>query len=399
MSRTSGSAADERAVPGLAAIRQANTAKVVTRVRRAGSMSRADLATHTGLTRPTITAVVNQLLEGGVLVEVGSASSGVRGGRPGRLLAFNPAHTCVAFARIRPGRVEAQIADADGRILVGEVHEVDLPDEQLFAHLAELVQALVLRADSGSLAGLSIVLPGDLDERRGTCDFPPFGWDHLPVAAMVKPVLGVPIRLISPPSATAISCVEDGLCPDGRALVVFFDIGISVSIVEDWHAIAPSPGGGELGHFTMPGSARPCHCGRVGCLGQTASGSAIARELRARDRGQHAEATLRELGELGDPVVDGVLSEAAGALGTGISWLFNAVGARPVIIGGTPMAAGADRFLAAVKDAIVLGVPPHLADQVAVVGCPPDSTVSGAIHAALELLPAFLRAPRSTTRH
>jgi predicted NBD/HSP70 family sugar kinase len=389
-------------VSGLAAIRLGNIAKVVGRVRRAKSMSRTDLAALTGLTRPTITAVVNQLLDDGVLVEVGSGSSGARGGRPGRLLAFNPAHTCVAFARIRPGRVEARIADADGRVLLGEVHEVDLPDDELFAHLAELVQTLVGRAESGPLGGVSIVLPGDLDERQGTCDFPPIGWDHLPVVSMLEPRLGVPLRLISPPRATAIACIEEGLCPDGRGLVVFYDVGLAVSVVEDWRPIAPSLGGGELGHFTMPGGTRPCVCGRVGCLGTVAGGASIARELTARGREQYASATLRELGELGelgDPVVDGVLSEAAVALGTGISWLLNAVGARPVIIGGTPMAAGADRFLAAVQDAIRAGVPPRLAEQVSVVGCPPDSTVWGAINAALGLLPAHLRALRSATQH
>ncbi len=391
MSRRSAPAdAGVRASTGLADIRLGNIAKVVTQVRQTQAVSRAELSVLTGLTRPTITAVVTQLLDDGVLVEVGSASSGSRGGRPGRLLAFNAAHLCVGFARVRPGRIEVQIANADGRVLVGEVRGADGSVEELFAQLAELVEELVVRADNGALAGLCVVLPGDLDERAGTCDFPPIGWDHVPAVALLQS-LGAPVRLISPPRATAITCIEEGLCPDGMGLVVFVDVGIAVSVVEGWRAIPASSGGGELGHFRWPGSTRPCPCGRVGCLGQTASGSAIARELVAHDLAPYASLPLRELSELHDPLVDGVLAEAATALGTGISWLLNATGARPVIVGGTPFAVGADAFFAAVADAIREGVPQRLAEQVVVIGCPPDATMSGAIHAALELLPAHLQ--------
>ncbi|MBI4898962.1 MAG: ROK family protein [Actinobacteria bacterium] len=390
MSRHNALTGDGGATSGLVAIRLGNIAKVVAAVRAHGPTPRGDLALLTGLARPTITAVVTRLLVDGVLLEVGSRSSGVRGGRPGRLLAFNPGCMCVAFARVLPGLVEAHVANADGSVLASELRNVEGSTEELFAHLSDLVRDLVPRAASGPLGAVSVVLPGDLDEAEGTCDFSPFGWDQVPVVSMLNDELSVPVLMISPPRATAITCVADGLCPLGRGLVVFIDVGVSASIVEDWDAIAPSLGGGELGHCTMPGSTRQCICGRVGCLGATASGGAIARELTRRGLGEHSGLTLRELAELHQPVVDEILDEAAQVLGTGISWLLNTVGSRPVIIGGTPYAAGADSFLAGVRAAIEERVPRRLAEQLTVVGCPPDATRAGAIHAALQLLPQHL---------
>jgi predicted NBD/HSP70 family sugar kinase len=391
MSRHSALTPEDGATAGLVAIRRGNIAKVVAAVRAHGPIPRGDLAQLTDLARPTITAVVSQLLADGVLLEVGSRSSGTRGGRPGRLLAFNPARICVAFTRVLPGLVEAQVANADGRIVASELRNVEGSIEELFAQLSDLVRDLVPRAASGPLGAVSVVLPGDVDEGEGTCDFSPFGWDQVPVVSMLKGALGVPVQLISPPRATAITCVAEGLCPAGRGLVVFLDVGISASIVENWDAIAPSLGGGELGHCTMPGSTRQCICGRVGCLGATASGGAIARELTSRGLGEYGALTLRELYVLHHPVVDETLHEAAQVLGTGVSWLLNTVGSRPVIIGGTEYAAGADSFLGGVKAAIEERVPRRLAEQLTVVGCPPHATTAGAIHAALQLLPQHLR--------
>lgn len=391
--RSTVSRAGARAVPELAAIRAGNIAKVVAQVRRRGPLPRTELAVLTGLTRPTITAVVTKLLSDGVLEEVGSRASGAAGGRPGKLLGFNPACACVAIARVRPDWVEAQVADADGTVVVTGVRDCTGGPEELFAELARLVESLVEQAASGPLGGLVAILPGELDERDGTVDFPFFGWDRLPVTAWLHDQLGVPVELVGPPRASAVTCIADGLCPQGKGLMVYFGFGVSVSIIEDWKAVAPSLGGGELGHCTIPGTTGVCSCGRIGCLGLSASGFAIGRDLTERGRGKYAELSLKELGDLGDPVVDEVLAEVARSLGLGISWLLNITGSRPVVIGGSPYAAGAEAFRAMVAVAVKESVPRHLAENLTVVGCREDSSTTGAIQMGLHLLPTHLRPP------
>ncbi|HSN11382.1 MAG TPA: ROK family protein, partial [Propionibacteriaceae bacterium] len=259
--------------------------------------------------------------------------------------------------------------------------------------LARLVESLVEQAASGPLGGLVAILPGELDEHDGTVDFPVFGWDRVPATRWLHEQLNVPVELVGPPRASAVTCIADGLCPEGRGLMVYFGYGVSVSIIEDWKAVAPSLGGGELGHCTIPGTTGVCSCGRTGCLGLSASGAAIARDLAARDRAEYADLPLRELSELADPVVDDVLAGVAHSLGLGISWLLNITGSRPVVIGGSPYAAGADAFRAMVAEVVKESVPRHLAEALTVVGCREDSSTTGAIQMALHLLPTHLRPP------
>lgn len=382
-----------RAVPELAAIRAANIAKVVAQVRRRGPIPRTELSALTGLTRPTITAVVTKLLTDGVLEEVGSRASGTAGGRPGKLLGFNPACACVAIARVRPDWVEAQVANVDGTVVVTGVRDCTGGPQEVFGELARLVESLVDQAASGPLGGLVAILPGELDDREGTVDFPVFGWDRIPVTAWLRAQLDVPVELVGPPRASAVTCIADGLCPEGKGLMVYVGLGVSVSIIDNWTAIAPSLGGGELGHCTIPGTTGVCSCGRVGCLGLSASGFAVGRDLTEGGRAQYAELPLRELSELRDPVVDEVLTDVAKALGLGISWLLNITGSRPVVIGGSHYAAGAAAFRAMVADAVKTSVPRHLAEDLTVVGCREDSTTTGAIQMALQLLPTHLRPP------
>src|SRR3954447_23074639 len=89
---------DARKPPGaLEAMREGNRTRLVDALRRAGTASRADLARATGLSRSTVSSLVADLHERGVVAERGDDRS--RAGRPGGLLALAPsAATAVGVA-------------------------------------------------------------------------------------------------------------------------------------------------------------------------------------------------------------------------------------------------------------------------------------------------------------
>src|SRR3954451_8717286 len=86
-------------------MRTANAAQVIRLLRDHGAMSRADLVRASGLTRPTVVAIVKSLLQDGLVIESGtSPSSGTArpelGGRPGSLVWFNATARTAIAARI-----------------------------------------------------------------------------------------------------------------------------------------------------------------------------------------------------------------------------------------------------------------------------------------------------------
>ena len=84
------------------AIREVNRSIILDLVRRGGQISRTELAKRSRLTKPTVSAIVEDLIDGGVVREIGFGSSGSGGGRPARLLEFNEAAAASFFRATCP---------------------------------------------------------------------------------------------------------------------------------------------------------------------------------------------------------------------------------------------------------------------------------------------------------
>src|SRR5687767_4716238 len=78
-----------------AGLRNKHRSDVLRLLLSTGPLSRPDLTSRTGLTAASITRIVRELIDSGVLVEVG-APDGQRIGRPGTLVNLNAEHACVA---------------------------------------------------------------------------------------------------------------------------------------------------------------------------------------------------------------------------------------------------------------------------------------------------------------
>ena len=101
---------------GPSAARDLNTTRVVSLLRDGGPLTQAELIRRSGLARPTVTAIIRDLLLRHVVVAAGRDSSAVNG-RPGSLLAFDPRSETVAVVRVLPGLIEIWVADSEARFL------------------------------------------------------------------------------------------------------------------------------------------------------------------------------------------------------------------------------------------------------------------------------------------
>src|ERR1700760_226601 len=119
-------------------LRQINSAHVVAALRGAGPLSLSDLAARTGLSRPTVGQVVEQLHAGGLLAWVEPGQDGLpRSGRPARLVRFRSEAAHVVGIDI--GRHKALVTVAD---LAGSTVARHLQDASGARSRADLLAAL-----------------------------------------------------------------------------------------------------------------------------------------------------------------------------------------------------------------------------------------------------------------
>jgi predicted NBD/HSP70 family sugar kinase len=237
-------------------------------------------------------------------------------------------------------------------------------------------------------------VPGFIDHHAGTVTFPALDWHRVPMQATLEDALGVPVGLISLPSAEVVGEVFAGAAADrDDAVLVFIDHGIGAGILSRGRLLVGAGGAvGELGHCPVGGETR-CLCGRLGCLETVAAGWAIRAEaVRLLGRPELAHATLAELEALRDPSVDAVLGRAAEALGAATAWLTNLLDPATVILADTLFAQGADAFF----ETFQASAREHaVSTELEIVRGTKDARLRGTVQCALELLPQALR-PRRT---
>jgi predicted NBD/HSP70 family sugar kinase len=366
-----------------AQVRTANAVRIAHLLRDRGAMSRAQLVRASGLTKPTVMAIVKSLLEDGIVVEAGTSAS-ERGGRPGSLVWFN-GHARTAVAARFGTQFELTHVSATGAVLAEQVLGFIADPERFLATAVREIRDLT--GEAGTLGAVSLAVPGFIDHHAGTVTFPALAWERVPMQATLEDALGVPVGLISLPSAELVGEVFSGAAA-GRddAVLIFLDHGIGAGILSRGHLLLGAGGAvGELGHCPVAGDAL-CLCGRRGCLETVAAGWAIRAEA-ARGRG----ATLAQLEGLQDPGVDRVLARAADALGAATAWLTNLLDPTTVILADTQFVRGADTFFATFETAARRDA---VNARLEIVRGTHAARLRGAVQRALELLPPALRPHR-----
>ena len=213
--------------------------------------------------------------------------------------------------------------------------------------------------------------------------------------AVLEDALGVPVGLISLPSAEVVGEVFSGAAADhDDAVLIFLAHGIGAGILSRGRLLVGAGGAvGELGHCPV-GSGIRCACGRDGLprdgrgrVGDPRRGGQPARRARTSRR-----RTSRTWRPCGDPRVDAVLDRAADALGAATAWLTNLLDPSIVILADTSFVEGADAFFAAVEASTRRHA---VSSELQIVRGTPDARLRGTVQRALELLPQILRPPRS----
>src|SRR3954471_16753572 len=190
-------------------MRAHNRAVVLDVVRRSGPVARAEVARRTSLAKPTISAIVDELLTEGLVHEVGVGKSTAAGGRPPTYLAFDV--TRDAYVGVHVGVEATTVALADGRGTIVATRSrksaIGSPARST-EHVTTLLDDALREAKVAkrTIRHATIVLPGLIDRDTGVCVLAPnLRWTDVPVVQLFGDALGVPASVWNTPHASAFA--------------------------------------------------------------------------------------------------------------------------------------------------------------------------------------------------
>jgi len=302
---------------------------VLQAIRVAEEITRAELATITGLTAPTIANITKRLLELGLIAEAGRRF-GMRG-QPALRLRVNPDGCFSIGINIDRDHYTIVSLDLAGNVRTRAVKDISfaMPEHVLSCLRTEIEAIRASGAiDEKRLIGVGVALPDDL----GSVALPhrPEGyevWNHLDVAGLVREVLPLPVHIDNDAAAAAIGEAQFG---SGLTHQSFFYVLISAGlggglVIDGSYARGANARSGEIGFMPDPTAGVP-----GATVQDTVSLSALLARLEA------AGVSIETLDSLSEdmPVVREWLNDAARSLTEPLVAVNCLVNPAAVLIGG-----------------------------------------------------------------
>lgn len=325
----------------LESVKAQNRSSILKLLNDQGAMSRKDLSERLGLTPASVTTLCSELLEEGMLCEVGELSAVKRAGRRKILLDINDRYRYVLSVSIETPTTCVSLCTLRGERLGVKRLQTDAwtPPEVLLRKVADECKLLMWEHEiqREQLLGAGISLPGPVDRASGTSTHAYRIWEEpVQVVQLLERWLECPVLLENNVKAFAQAELIFGVGRQKENLVLLkWGPGVGSAIITQ-NKIYESGTykTAEIGHVRVEPGGALCRCGRCGCLETRVASHPLVRHLRTvcdpelapglwkAAEGDPAKITVHNLdvmAKLDDPAVWQVLE-------TDIETLVNVVG-------------------------------------------------------------------------
>lgn len=324
----------------------------------------AEMSKHFQISIPTITKLVGELIDEGVLEDKGKI--GTSGGRRPNIYGLNPGAGFFLGIDVARQHFHIAVSDFTGEIIlfIQDIEFVLEANADSFREICHLIKKEVAKAQIPweKILGVGISLSGRVNPEKGFSLTYSVGEDF-PLQDLFEKELGVPVTIENDSRAMTYGEYMT-LGKDANPNMLFINIswGLGMGMILDGKLFYGTSGySGEIGHFPLLDNDIMCRCGKIGCLETGASGSALKSwilqklaEGRQSSLSSISDIKLHDILnaiEQGDVLAIEGIGEIGNTLGRAIAGLLNIFNPGLVVIGGR-LIVGRDYLMLPIKTAI-----------------------------------------------
>ncbi|MDR1762714.1 MAG: ROK family transcriptional regulator [Dysgonamonadaceae bacterium] len=342
--------------------------RIIKRFICSGNFTIAELSRETDFSIPTVTKIVNELLEADVIFDLGKVDT--QGGRRPNTYGINS--KCAYYLGVEVGRTAVSIALQDLKNeYVNSRENIHFTLENTrpsLEKLCSLINSFI--ADSGvnreDVIGACINLSGRVNSNAGL-SYNFFFSENEALNSIIKSMIDIPVYLENDTRAMAYGEFKAGVVDKERDVIfVNMSWGLGIGIIIDGRLYYGKSGySGEFGHSPVFDNNILCQCGKKGCLETEISGWALVRDFKEAIKNGNTS-LIQQKHSLDDITMEDIMAAAVEdedvlaidfmakigeKMGRYLSILINIFNPELVVIGGS-MASTADYMLYPLRSSI-----------------------------------------------
>ncbi len=267
-----------------------------------GPQTRPELARLSGLSLPTVGALVAELIESGLVHDAGIVAES-RVGKPASRVALDTTgNVSIALNLTQPDRFIGAVVDLDGAVVErAELGIEGLYEDAALERVVELVE-LLLQRTTARVVGIGVASPGLVDESGQVRFGDRLRWQEMPLAEELRARTGIPAAVGNDVNLLALGLGRFRNGSGRDAIVIALDNGVGGAVLEGGDPVLGEQfAAGEIGHITVDPGGELCRCGDRGCLDMVVGAPHLQRRLDTE--GESAlEPAGRILGETIAPI-------------------------------------------------------------------------------------------------
>jgi predicted NBD/HSP70 family sugar kinase len=346
-------------------LRRSNRSVVLTKLYRDGPLSRQEVSVATSLSQASVSNLVSELLDDGLVEEAGWVDSD--GGRPIAMLRVAPRYGYVVGVDVGETRIRTEVFDLSMTALAKA--EYPLTDARprpatVVGHVLEGIASVLEQAqvERSEVLGVGVAVAGVVERPDDAVVYTQtLGWEGVPVGALLRD--GTDLDILVDNGAKTLGQAEMwfGAGRGARhAVVALVGSGVGAAMVADGVSYRGAhSSAGEWGHTTVVLGGLTCRCGARGCLEAYVGGGAVVERYRRADGGgpvpgEDAEAAFGAVlaaAEGGSRAAVAVVEETVEYLGAGFGTLVNLFNPERLVLGGWAGLALGQAYLPRLREA------------------------------------------------
>ena len=337
-----------------------NQFNILNAIRKAGLISRIEIAEITGQSRAAVTNITARLLKEKMIVEKETKTSSSRGRRR-VMLTLNPTAVHVVGVKLSAFQVSFAVTNMQADVLSSLIVPVRIGKKSV-EFVADLIEEGIrhcvseARINLRKISGIGIGIPGFVSGEKGITYWSPlYRKGNTNLRDLIRKRFN--IRTYIENDANTVTLAQqwfgEGSGID-NFIMVTVEHGVGMGIVVNGQIYRGANGiGAEFGHMVIKPGGAACRCGKRGCIeSYVADYSVLEAAINACKAGQWqcrniSSLTIEEvtlMARKGEPALRKIFKRGGQILGLGISGLVQIFNPEKIIIAGEGVRAGALLF-------------------------------------------------------